>query len=81
MDEMNEWFEVVRALLPQSFSVRIAWHSAGLIVASPGDERVAWVDRFELAKLTPTTAVELILDRLRRPERHLSARLPRAIAV
>jgi hypothetical protein len=81
MDEMNEWVEVIRALLPQSFAVRIAWQSAGLIIASPGDERVAWVDRFELAKLTPSAAVELILDRLRRPERNLSARLSQAIAV
>ena len=73
MEEMNVWFEVVRAILPQRYSVRLAWRNAGLIVATPGDERVAWIDRFELAHLSPTRAIELIETRLRGPETRLAA--------
>jgi hypothetical protein len=73
MDEMCVWFEVVRALLPQRYAVRLAWQGAGLVVTSPGEERVAWIDRFELDKLTPTEAVDLIERRLRRRESHLQA--------
>ena len=73
MDEMNVWFEVVRAILPQRYSVRLAWQGAGLIVTSPGEERVAWIDRYELDALSPTRAVGLIQERLRRPESRLAA--------
>lgn len=73
MDEMNVWFEVVRAILPQRYGVRLAWQGAGLIVTSPGEERVAWIDRFELDSLSPTRAVEVIEKRLRRPESRLEA--------
>jgi hypothetical protein len=73
MDEMSVWFEVVRGILPQRYGVRLAWQGAGLIVTSPGEERVAWIDRFELACLSPTDAVELIEQRLRRPESRLES--------
>lgn len=73
MDEMSVWCEVVRAILPQRYAVRLAWQDAGLIVTSPGEERVAWIDRYELAHLTPTRAVEMIEKRLRRPESRLEA--------
>ena len=71
MEEMSVWFEVVRAILPQRYAVRLAWQGAGLIVTSPGEERVAWIDRYELAALTPTKALELIQKRLCRPESRL----------
>ena len=73
MDEMSVWFEVVRAILPQRYAIRIAWQGAGLIVTSPGEERVAWIDRYELDALSPTRAVALIEERLRRPESRLAA--------
>lgn len=73
MDEMSVWFEVVRAILPQRYAVRMAWQGAGLIVTSPGDERVAWIDRYELDTLSPTRALDLIQERLRRPESRLAA--------
>jgi hypothetical protein len=73
MDEMCVWSEVARGILPQRYTVRLAWQGAGLIVTSPGEERVAGIDRFELDKLCPAEAVELIEKRLRRRESHLEA--------
>jgi hypothetical protein len=73
VDEMGVWFEVVRAILPQRYAVRMAWQGAGLIVTSPGEERVAWIDRYELDVLSPTRAISLIEERLRRPESRLEA--------
>lgn len=81
MEEMNVWFEVVRAILPQRYSVRLAWQNAGLIVATPGDERVAWIDRFELAHMSPTSAIELIQARLSGPESRLARLFDQPLAV
>jgi hypothetical protein len=74
MDEMSTWFEVVRAILPQRYAVHLVWEGHALIVTSPRDERVAWIDESELAALTPTHAIDLIEAKLRRPESHIAAR-------
>jgi hypothetical protein len=74
MDEMCVWFEVVRAMLPQRFGVRLACDERVLIVTSPREERVAWIEAEELAKLSPTQAVRLIDAKLQRPESHIAAR-------
>jgi hypothetical protein len=81
MDEMSTWFEVVRAMLPQRYAVRLAWEGRALIVTSPSDERVAWIDESELATLSPSCAIDLIQAKLRRPESHIAARFASHMAV
>lgn len=81
MDEMNTWFEVVRAIMPQRYGVHLAWEGRALIVTSPLEERVAWIDECELATLSTTHAISLIEARLRRPESHIAARFVSQMAV
>lgn len=73
MDEMSVWFEVVRAILPQRYAVRLAWERRALIVTSPSEDRVAWIGEHELATLSPTRAVRLIEAKLRQPESRVAA--------
>ncbi|MDO8962901.1 MAG: hypothetical protein Q7W30_00230 [Coriobacteriia bacterium] len=77
MDEISVWFEVVRGILPPRYAVRLAWDQRALIVTSPGEERIAWIDERELATLSPTRAIRLIEAKLRQPD----SRLHVAIAV
>jgi hypothetical protein len=81
MDEMSTWFEVVRAILPPRYGVHLAWEGRALIVTSPREERVAWIDEAELAPLSPTRAISLIEARLRMPESHVAARFVAQMAV
>jgi hypothetical protein len=81
MDEMCVWFEVVRAILPQRYAVHLAWEGRALIVTSPGEECVAWIDESELAALTPTHAIHLIEAKLRRPESRIAAKFVAQMAV
>jgi hypothetical protein len=79
MDEMTVWFEVVRAILPQRYSVRLSWERRALVVTSPNGERVAWVAERELATLSPTRVIRLIEAKLQRPANRMVALLdPRA---
>ena len=81
MDEMSVWFEVVRAILPQRYAVHLAWEGRALIVTSPSEERVAWIDESELAALTPTRAIHLIEAKLRRPESRIAAQYVSRLAI
>jgi hypothetical protein len=81
MDEMSTWFEVVRAILPQRYAVHLVWEGRVLIVTSPRDERVAWVEESELAALSPSCAIDLIQAKLRRPESSVAARFASQMAV
>jgi len=81
MDEISTWFEVVRAILPQRYSVRLSWEARALIVTSPREERVAWIDECELASMSTTHAISLIEARLRQPESHIAARFVSQMAV
>ena len=73
MDEMCVWFEVVRAMLPQRYGVRLAGSNV-IIVTAPDEERVAWIDEHELRGIFPNQAVRLIEEKLRMPESHIAAR-------
>lgn len=75
MDEIGTWFEVVRGILPQRYSVRVSWERRALIVIAPDEERIAWVDERDLSTLSPTRAIRLIEDRLEVPESCLAQRL------
>ena len=80
MDEMCVWFEVVRAMLPQRYGVRLAGEGRVIIVTAPGEERVAWIDEHELAGIFPTQAVRLIDEKLRMPESRIAARFASQMA-
>ena len=81
MDEMSVWFEVVRAILPQRYSVRLSWEGRALLVASPSEDRIAWVEESELTALSPTRAIRLIEEKLRRPESRVAARFAAQMAI
>lgn len=80
MDEISDWFEVVRAILPQRYGVHLAWEGRALIVTSPRDERVAWIEEHELATLSPSRAIHLIEMKLQRPESHIAAKFAAQMA-
>jgi hypothetical protein len=80
MDEMSVWFEVVRAIMPQRYSVRLSREGRALLVTSPSEDRLAWVGESELAALSPTRAIDLIESRLSQPESHIAARFAEQVA-
>ncbi len=81
MDEMSVWCEVVRAILPPRYAVSMVWERGALVVASPSEDRVAWVGERELAGLSPSACVRLIEAKLYGPAARTAARAEPLLAI
>jgi hypothetical protein len=72
MDEMGTWYEVIRALLPGRYSMRILWERDVIVVSSPGSGRSVWLNQQTLRGRTPTSVVRALTLQLA-PSRAVSS--------
>jgi len=68
MDELSNWYEVLRSLLPQRYPMRLSWERRAILVRSPWSEEIVWITEDELGAATPQTLVLAIRRHLRERE-------------
>jgi hypothetical protein len=76
MDELSDWFEVIRSLLPTSYEMRVVWEKQAIVVACPATDRAIALTRASLRGKQPTRVVEFLsaeLDRRVEPSGQLVA--------
>jgi hypothetical protein len=67
MEELSDWFEVIRSLLPTSFEMRIVWEKQAIVVAYPMTERAMVLTRTSLRGKQPTRVVDFLRAELDSP--------------
>jgi hypothetical protein len=68
MDELAVWYDVIRALLPQRYIVRMLQDCGVIIVGSAKADEIAYLTEESLAGRTPTDVLRS-LERELRPRR------------
>jgi hypothetical protein len=65
MDELSNWCEVIRSLLPQRYEVRMMWDSGAIAVGEPAAGKVVVLSAGSLAGRGPSEVVDSLRSQLR----------------
>jgi hypothetical protein len=70
MDELAGWYEVIRALLPEVYMVRLVGEAGVILVGSPYSDEIAYLTEESMAGATPSQVMRRLEADLR-PRAHV----------
>lgn len=71
MDELSNWFEVIRSLLPQSYEMVLSPESHSILVGAPRNGTFVRLAEGELAEAHPGELITRVRQQLDHPRRAL----------